>query len=237
MAVSTSQIIGFNQIYGVDYSIRGGRINNTNIAKIVLYINSDNSWSSIKASYLISSRRDFILGSFLSDVSDLGNDGASAKVIEYSLVNFNTRQSRNKNMKLIYLISGLKTADNSFNINLSDNKFNNGKISVKLTTDASPAVELVYITYVIFEETAPFNLITYNPSLGVISGDYIFEGVNQINGNSIITFGYGFNSSLATNSNLNCIGSLCPASCITQYVCSAKNGVILQKNCYLCGQD
>ena len=173
---------------------------------MVLYINSDNSWSSIKASYLISSRNDFILGSFISDVSDFRNDGASTKVIEYSLVNFNIWQSKNKNMKLIYLISGLKTADNSFNINLSQNKFNNGKISVILTTDASPALELIYITYVIFEETAPFNLLTYNPSLGAISSDYIFEGVNQINGNSIITFGYGFNLSLATNSNLNCVG-------------------------------
>jgi hypothetical protein len=65
VAISTSQIIGFNQGNGVDYSIRAGRLNKTNIARMILYINNDNSWSNIKASYLISSRKDFILGSFV----------------------------------------------------------------------------------------------------------------------------------------------------------------------------
>ena len=36
-------------------------------------------------------------------------------------------------------------------------------------------------------------------------------------------------------SNLNCVGSLCSAQYITQYNCSAKKGVIFQRNCYLCG--
>jgi hypothetical protein len=202
---------------------------------MVLYINTDNSWSSVKASYLISSRKDFILGSFVSEISDLGNTGASSKIIEHAIVDCTIFKRPSKNMKLIYLISGLKTADNSFNIDLSENKFINGKISVKVSTDASPAIELIYITYVIFEEAAPFTFQTYNPSSNVVNANYIFEGIDQINGNLIVTFGYGFNSNLPTISNLNCVGSLCSAQCITQYNCSANKGVILQRNCYLCG--
>jgi hypothetical protein len=138
-------------------------------------------------------------------------------------------------MKLIYLISGLKTADNQFNVNLSENKFINGKISVKVSTNANPSIELIYITYIIFEGAAPFTFQTYNPSTGFINAGYIFEGVTQINGNSIVTSGYRFNSNLPTFSNLNCVGSLCRTQCITRSDCTAINGVVLQTNCYLCG--
>jgi hypothetical protein len=202
---------------------------------MILYINTDNSWSNIKASYLISSRKDFILGSFAPDISDLVNTGASSKIVEHALVDCNASTKTSKNMKLIYLISGLKTSDNLFNIDLSDNKFINGKISVKVLTDANPAIELIYITYIIFENAAPFTFQTYNPSKGVINAGYIFEGVNQINGNSIITSGYGFNSNLPTILNFNCVGPLCKTQCITKSDCTAVKGVILQKYCYLCG--
>ncbi len=45
-------------------------------------------------------------------------------------------------MKYIYLISGVKTADNLFNINLSEANFNNenGKITIRVTTNAIPNI-------------------------------------------------------------------------------------------------
>ena len=48
----------------MDFMIWGGRGSAVNSGQIILLMNEDNTWSSIKVSYLASGRSDFVLGSF-----------------------------------------------------------------------------------------------------------------------------------------------------------------------------
>jgi len=49
---------------GLDFSIRGKAGPGSTTGVIVLLINEDNSWSSIKVNYIVSSRSDMFLGTF-----------------------------------------------------------------------------------------------------------------------------------------------------------------------------
>ena len=50
-----------------DFLVRGGPGATSSSAEIVLFISDDNTWSSLQVSYLISSRSDLFLGSFIAD--------------------------------------------------------------------------------------------------------------------------------------------------------------------------
>ena len=49
---------------GMDFAIWGGQGASSSSGLIVLLINDDNSWNSIKVHYLASGRSEFFLGSF-----------------------------------------------------------------------------------------------------------------------------------------------------------------------------
>lgn len=55
----------FNNSY--DFSVRGGKGAAATIAEIQVFMNEDSTWTSLQVSYLISSRSDLILGSFIAD--------------------------------------------------------------------------------------------------------------------------------------------------------------------------
>lgn len=52
---------------GYDFSVRASRGINSTEAKIALLINNDNSWTSMKISYLITARSDLQAGFFIAD--------------------------------------------------------------------------------------------------------------------------------------------------------------------------
>lgn len=137
--MSTGRINGFNQAAGTDYSIRGSRLDNTNIANFVLLINQDSSWTSIRASFLISSRSDFFLGAFLPDTINFSSAGSSSMIANYYIPNWS---SASTSVNFVYLISGLRTSDNSYSVSLSDAKFNtqNGLISLTINSNAIPFI-------------------------------------------------------------------------------------------------
>lgn len=50
-----------------DFTVRGGRGASASTAQVVVFITDDSTWTSIEVSYLISSRSDLFLGSFIAD--------------------------------------------------------------------------------------------------------------------------------------------------------------------------
>jgi len=68
-------------------------------------------------------------------------------------------------VSFVYLISGLKTSDSSYSVSLSDAKFNtqNGLISLTINSNANPFIEMIYISYIVFLNTAPYTLNKYDP--------------------------------------------------------------------------
>jgi hypothetical protein len=129
LSLATGRFTGFNQAAGIDYSIRGGQTNSSTTAQFVLLINEDLSWASVTVSYLISSRNDFWVGSFLPDTFGLIPSTSTSIVVQQDL---QTWTSQSGSFNFVYLISGLKTNDNSFNVDLTSASFNpqTGRISV-----------------------------------------------------------------------------------------------------------
>lgn len=154
-------------------------MNSTNIANFILLINEDLSWTNIRASYLISSREDFFLGSFSPDTSSLFTSSDTNLLVQHSLNNWMPSQGT---PSFIYLISGLRTSDNAFNITLTQAGFSTqkGLIKLQINTNANPSMEMIHITYIIFIDSAPFSISSYNPLNGSPQGDYLFEGVDSI---------------------------------------------------------
>ena len=101
---------------GVDYSVRGGqKKGNKKAADLVLMIDDKVSWTNIKVSYLISSRNDFWLGSFIADTFDIldctpkdsnNNFEASTSIHKW--------EPTNDKAQVLVFISGLRTEDYSF---------------------------------------------------------------------------------------------------------------------------
>jgi len=232
VATSTSKINTYNPSVGTDYSIRGSRVNNTNLVNFILLINHDSSWSNIIVSFLITARNDFWTGYFTPDTQDFYNIGVDKITAQYTINNWNPTTTR---VNFIYLISGLRTSDPSFNVSLTQGGFNasTGLITVQVKSDASPPIETILVSYVIFLGTSPFTLTQYNPFISQPSASYLFEGVNSFNGNSITYEGYAFNSTAIQT--IPCYGSNCPSTCISLATCSNSTGIINLNRCFLCG--
>lgn len=198
----------------------------------MLLINHDFSWSSIIVSFLATARSDFWTGYFIPDTQDFYNTGIDKITAQYTINNWISTSTR---VNFIYLISGLRTSDSSFNVSLAQGGFNasTGLVSVQVKSDASPPIETIHVSFVIFLSNSPFTLIQYNPLVSQPSVSYLFEGINSYNGNSITYEGYAFNST--TIQTIPCYGSNCPSTCVTLTICSNSNGIINLNRCFICG--
>ena len=207
---------------GTDYSIRGGRQNQTNIVNFVLLINQDISWASLQASFIITSRSDLLIGSFSPDTQSLFVSGADTLATQFQLANW-TPVSGNVNFAL--LISGLRTADTFFNVNLTQANFNSqtGLMSIQVYTDANPSLEMIYISYMIILPSAPLTFVQYNPLFNTLVATFLFEGVDSISANTIIYEGYAMNFTEEAQFNIPCFGLNCPSNCVTSIRCSSLN--------------
>lgn len=62
-----SKMEGYNPTNGIDFSVKGRKKNNKNSLGIYTFFSLSSSWKSISLSYLVSSREDIYLGSFITD--------------------------------------------------------------------------------------------------------------------------------------------------------------------------
>lgn len=120
----------------MDFSVRGGVGSTPATARIVLFATEDSSWTQIQISYLISSRSDLYLGSFIADGFYFQNSNPTQIALTYSLNNW---KSTTGQITAVVEFAGIRTT--TYNplvlsfLNISTNS-QTGVISLIVNTNA-----------------------------------------------------------------------------------------------------
>lgn len=176
-----TSITQYNPSSGFDFSVRGGRQDGHNAIALVLLINNNISWQSIKVSYLVSSRSELLIGSFIGDTFDflsctVNQDGRTT--VATHLPQWQIKNGTEYSVGVF--ISGFRTAANNFNLNIIQANFDtiDGRLTVQLASNSQ--IETVHLSYVIY----PHNhdkydfLINTEPTS---SGTYYLAGMIGVN--------------------------------------------------------
>lgn len=132
-------------------------------------------------------------------------------------------------------LSGLRSSVSSYSVNVDVVSFEagSGQLFVLVRLGSSP-VESISISYIIFSTAAPFGYSNFD-SMSGSTATYQFVGLNQLSASSSEYHGVGLVSQAAKQGQLSCIGSNCPAKCLTAQSCQSARGQIWGGNCLLCG--
>ena len=217
---------------GMDFSIWGSQGSNLNSGVIILLINEDSSWSTIRVSYLASARSDFVLGTFAAGVYVRQQQSANGLItFPYSIPGWTAQTSA---FQIIIELAGVRTYSSSLQVNLTSVALNSvtGLVRVDMFLASTYPIETVVITYIAFSTNSPIQYSSFSPSLGS-SLPYQFIGMDRLQSGSAVFAGNGF-SSAATLNGLTCVGSRCTANCLSSSSCIANQGQIISSTCYLC---
>jgi len=121
---------------------------------------------------------------------------------------------------------------------LNSVSFNSGVIQVSLTASSTPAIENIFITYILLQSNSPVQLSTFNINSGS-SATYQFIGIDQFNNGNTVLSGSSFiiqTSSSTSSSSVACVGPNCPIQCISFQNCIGYGGQLTSTTCYLCNQ-
>ena len=106
-------------------------------------------------SYMVSSRADIIMGSFIADtidaaVSNLKSDDKDVVSTYVPLYKINSQ----KNYRAAVFTSGYRTQSSNFYISISSSALDkaDGRLVIQYQTNANPSLELLYLTYVVYPE-------------------------------------------------------------------------------------
>ena len=149
--IATTDLSGYRPKSGLDYSIRAGRKDDKNLLALSLIV-EDKNWKKIKVSYLVSSRKDLYIGSFIADVFSLF--GCDSSKVDRGLISYTIHDlppsKRKYDVQLF--ISGIKTDDGSATINFWEPNVNsnNGVLTFNLKSDANPSIQNIHISYVVW---------------------------------------------------------------------------------------
>lgn len=110
MAISTEAFGLKTPRTGIDYSVRAGKKDNKQKLNIVLLIDDKVGWTSIVVSYIVTSRGDFRVGSFIADTFSLLDCSPINRndqlVVSTEIANWVTTDER---FKVLAFISGIRT--------------------------------------------------------------------------------------------------------------------------------
>lgn len=161
---ATNDLSGYRPKSGLDYSIRAGRKDDKNLLALSLIV-EDKSWKKIKVSYLVSSRKDLYIGSFIADVFSLF--GCDSSKVDTGLVSYTIHDlpPSKKKYDVQLFISGIKTDDGSANINFWEPRVNsnNGLLTFNLKSNANPSIQNIHISYIIWSRVE-FSIYTFSAS-------------------------------------------------------------------------
>lgn len=140
--LATSRINGYNPSSGFDFSISAGRISTTSIG-INVQINEDSRWTSFDVVYLVNSRTDLILGSFVNTLFPV-TSCASFVMPSVALDTYIplSKFTQPQNYKAVAFISGVRSASSNFNLRISGADINraDGRLTVQIQSSSSPGV-------------------------------------------------------------------------------------------------
>ena len=180
---------------------------------------------------MASARSDFWLGAFsVNPYLQQQSSPNGVVTVSHTLTNW---ASSTASFTIIGEIAGLRTAATSLIIAFVQLNFNpsTGVASASFSLSASPAVENVVISYIIFSNASPIQMSSFNLNSGT-SLPYQFSGMDRIESGSSIISSYAFSS--GAQSGLTCIGSRCPSTCVTAQTCVGSSGTITSTSCFLC---
>jgi hypothetical protein len=216
----------------MDFSIWGGAGPSAGTGLVVLLLNEDSSWTSVRVSFLASARSDFFLGTFSAATYFPQSTSNGVVSISHGLSSWSPSQS---SFITLVELAGVYTAATTFSISLTKVAFDKvtGVITVETSLSSTPALEFVVITYVVFDTASPLTFSPYSASTST-TPTYVFSGIDQLtsSANPVIA-GYGFTSNSVPG--LTCVGSRCTSPCISSQDCVAQSGTItLTQQCALC---
>ncbi len=124
----------------MNFAIYGGQGPSTGTGLVVLLIDENNGWFSIRVTYLASARSDFFLGSFSADTYFAQTTSPNGVILyQYTLPNWTSSQ---RSYTIIAEISGIRTAALSLTAALTNIIFDpvSGRITSQLSLTSSPAI-------------------------------------------------------------------------------------------------
>ena len=219
---------------GIDFSIRAGnKEGDTDKLDIVLLISDSIGWTSIKASYIVTSREDFWAGSYIVDTFTILDCNPANRKDELSTSLVVPGWERSRKAKALVFISGLRTEDYSFDVSVKESSFDikTGLLETLVYSNAFPNIEIIHLNYVIYLESAPFIFGDFSAEVA----DYIFAGAVS---HKVSKYSEIVTESLAFISDtLTCRGAGCQETCLTEKECKAAKGKIIDRICYICGDN
>ena len=175
---ATSDISKYRPKSGLDYSVRAGRKDDSNALALSLLV-EDNEWTKISVSYLVSSRNDLYLGSFIADTFSLF--GCDKTKVDQGTISHTIQDlpRTKKNYKVQVFISGIKTDDGSASVSIWEPivHSHNGVLTFNVKSNANPSIQNLHIDYVIWQAT-PFDITTFNPNKNS-GADYEIIGISK----------------------------------------------------------
>jgi hypothetical protein len=215
----------FGNVY--DFSVRAGKGSNPSSAQIILFISDDATWTTLTISYLISSRSDLFLGSFIADGYIFQSTASNQLTVRFGVPNFS---ATNTLVSGVAEFSGIRTfVTQPLQLSFVSNNINaqSGVMTIVISTNT--AFELLYLTYYWWINGPS---LTYNVLPPGLSGAfaYPFIGIDSISGSQLVYETSGFNLA----GTLSCNGQGCPSACITVADCQNFQGVISGNSCFIC---
>lgn len=161
------------------------------------------------------------------------NSGALNTQVQGAVDGWLVDNSDNVFLKAVFL-SGLQTSLSNFSFFLTNVTFDKvrGVIGVTLT-NATRAIDMITISYVIFQSPHPrFTFDSFNYPGTIPVADYGMVGSSGFapGGLSGARY-YGINIESIL---LNCFGSLCTSTCVSKFNCTQANGIQLGNDCGIC---
>jgi hypothetical protein len=216
---------------GLDFAVYGGKDSSSGAGAgsvlLVLLIDDDSKWTTIKISYLASARNDFTLGSYTISTSLLSQGSSNGGVT--SLYTIPQWTSSAVELRIAIQIAGIKVTASTFSAELTSVVVDKqtGLIALGMTLQSSPLIEYLVITYVLWKNTAPISYSYY--SVDQASGSpYNFIGLDSISSQQAVLAGNGFGSAgpiVSPIQGLTCVGPRCTKECLASQECTTNGGV------------
>lgn len=206
--------------------MRAGRKDDANILSVSLFT-GEASWKKISVSYLVTSRNDLALGSFIIDTFSASgcskDEESSNSVVEYVPGLFALTE-----YKVFVFVSGIKTIGEKYSVSIWEPRVEGDKGLIYFNVLASASVVNLHVSYVIWSKNIPFSIYTFESPSSV--ADYEIVGIAEVKDTKELYTGLALDFD-----RVPCKGFKCQKDCTSEESCKKNNGLVVEKTCFLCG--
>jgi hypothetical protein len=128
-----------------DFTVRGGKGSSSSSAQILVLITDDATWTSLQINYLISSRSDLFLGSFIADGYIFQSTINNIVTLTYGIPNWGPTANQ---VFAVTEFSGLRTyLSQPLSLSFVNSTINGQTGTLTVVVSTNSAFELLYLTY------------------------------------------------------------------------------------------